>query len=268
MKNIFFFDHDILAKTSVNVMHDSAYSNNDKFKSLFTSKKVLLEKYKGSTTVSNSIDYFLAGLTSQNLEKQAKAKKQDIQKEIVHRVKNTASVGAKKIKTNSNVFIHSVNNQVFEVLAKASKYKEFTVTLLEHNPLAMGEKASKILKKQKIVHKIYPDLAAENAIEHADICLIGADAILSNRGAIAKSGSKIVADIAAQHHCPVYVCAHSFRYDSKNTARHLLDHEHNNTKVYEALPKEKISSFITDTGIYKPDHIVEEIRHFNKWMFL
>lgn len=271
MKNIFFYDHDVLAKTSVNVLHDTLNLSNEKFETLFDVKNTLLEKHKGSTVVSNSIEYFLIGLNENKIIEQSKEKKKEIEAELNKKNKELSILAAQKIKNNSEVFIHSLNNQIFEILSHASTYKKFKVNLLEHQPLEFGREFIKKLTSKNIEFRLFPDLAIEQAIFNSDVCFIGAEAILKNKGAITKSGTNLVSNIAKKNHCPVYVCAHSWNYDYKKTAIKLLDYnfgEKNPTNIFEHLPFEKIDSYITEHGIFKPEHAIEEITYFNKWMRL
>ena len=267
--NNFFFNHEIFAKTSVNVLYDTITNSNEKFKSLFDSKKILLEKHKGNTIVSNSIDYFLMNLSENNILKESKLKKTKIEKELSKKIKEVSLIASKKIKKNSDVFIHSVNNQILDLILQASKHKKFRIHLLEHQPHETGRDLIKKLDEKKIEYYLYPDLAMEHAISVSDICFIGGDAILENNNSIVKTGTNIVTDIAKKNNCPVYVCAHSWKYDNKKQANTLLNYkfgEKNPTFIYEQLSSININSYITEHGIFKPEHVVEEIKYFNKWM--
>ena len=94
MNNIFFYNHDILAKTSINVLCDSIITTQDQFKCLFSTKDILFEKHKGVPVVQNAISYFLHDLKKEGLEKQITIKKREIELQINKKTKEIAEIAA------------------------------------------------------------------------------------------------------------------------------------------------------------------------------
>ncbi|MBT4023111.1 hypothetical protein HN789_03925 [archaeon] len=270
MNNIFFYNHDILAKTSINVLCDSIITTQDQFKCLFSTKDILFEKHKGVSVVQNAISYFLHDLKKEGLEKQITIKKREIELQINKKTKEIAEIAAKKIKNNSCVFVHSINNQIFEILLQASNYKKFEVNLVKHDPFNIENQFTLKLKNKNIKYNVFPDLAIEQAIEHSDVCFIGTESILKNKDAIVKTGTNVATNLAKKHNTPTYLCAHSWKFDFHNTSKQLLNHTIGKQpiKAFERIKHEQIESYIIESGIFKPKQAIHEIKYFNKWMRL
>ncbi len=266
-KVLSYYNQDIYAKTAASVLYD--FSKEGSLKKITEAKEILLKKHVHNVVVKNAIYFFLYKLDPTQLEKNARKKHQELIKKLNQANKKVAIHTAKKIKPGSTVFAHSLNNQVFEALLEAVKYKEFRINLLDHEPFSLGKSAAKKLKKQGITLNTFPDISLNHAIQEADLCLIGGEAIIKE-GAIVKQGSKIVTAQAKKHQIPVYVCAHSLKYDFEGSTT-MLQHEHNHTdhhhkKVYEFLDKKEFYAYVCEYGIFKPQYIVNEVLFHNKWM--
>lgn len=268
-----YYNQDIIAKTGLSTLYMSLLSGEPQgFKTLFAIKKHLLKQHPNNIVLRNSINFFLFNLSGSKINEQAKEKHAQIIKKINLANKEISKIGAKKIRPNSTIFVHSINNHIFDILMHASKYKTFSLNLVEHNPFNFGGKLSKKIKG-KIKARLFPDLALKDAVTSASTCFIGGEAILKNKGAIVKTGSTMAGEISKKYNIPVYVVAHTLKYDHDMTMLKQLGHEHKHSDhsirgVYEALGKDIIDAYISEYGIFKPEHIINEIRLFNKWMFI
>lgn len=266
-----YYNQDVFAKAAISIFHDEVMkSESTKItKQLFQTKKHLLAKYNTNVVVKNALTYYLYLLGQQKHTPREKYHK--ILQKITEANQEIAKNGAKKIKAGSTIFVHSLTNQVFDVLKKAATYKQFTVNLLEHAPFKLGTNFKKH-SNQKIHINLFPDIALRQAVESADLCLIGAD-VITKKGVISKTGSSLAIDVATQNNVPVCVCAHSWMYDSKEEMSNLITNKHEQAdqdykNTHEYFSSDKINSIICEYGILKPQHITTEIKFYNRWMFM
>ena len=262
-----YYNQDVFAKAAISVLHYEALKSQNKFDKLFQTKKHLISKYDSNIVVKNAIDYYLYLLGQPNHT--PKEKHTTILRKLNVANQELAKNGAKKIKPGSTVFVHSLTNQVFDILKYASKYKHFSVNILDHSPLYISRELKKHLD-QKIY--LFPDLALKQAIKSADLCLIGAD-VISKKGVIAKLGSHLASVVASQYNVLFYVCAHTWMYDSKDEMTRLLTNEYTSAEqdykaTHEFFSYDLVNSIICESGILKPKHLSSEVKFYNKWMFI
>jgi translation initiation factor 2B subunit (eIF-2B alpha/beta/delta family) len=258
-KTLPFYSQDLFAKTGIMALYNSALSE-DPFKNLFMTREVLMRE--PNVVLSNASTFFLHNLTSE-IKEQVHTKKDEALSQIGSMNVQLADNAAKKIQPGATVFVHSINNHIVDILNKAKETKRFSLHILEHRPLNYGNILSKKLAGIDI--KVFPDIAAREAIENTDICFLGAEA-LTEHGAVCKAGSNMVADMSRRCSTPVYVCAHSWKYDSKGIYQRLLEQQHEGSRVFEFLNNDNFHSYALDIGVVGQKHVVREIRSFNKWM--
>lgn len=262
-KHLTYYNQDLFAKVGIQTLFDVAQRDSDIFKNLFLTKSSLLKKYSNNIVLDNSIDIFLSNLTLKNIREETKIKKNFLFKNLEKSNKDQAKLASKKIKQNSTIFLHSINNQIVELIKQASKYKTFSINVVEHQPYNIGNILKKKFKQNNI--NVFSDLNMIDAIEHSDICFLGGEVVTHKGDAISKTGSTMVSKIAQEFHIPLYVCAHSFKFDSKNKNMQILNNNSENIKNYDFISSKNISSFIIEHGIFSSDHIVSEIKYFNKF---
>ena len=260
-----YYNQDLVAKAGIATLYDVSKHSEEKdlFKKLFDTKTILLENHPDNIVLKNSIDFFLYKLPLPGFKEETKKKYINFLKELENSNKELSRIGARKIRAGSTVFVHSINNHIINILLEASANKKIKVHALEHSPFYFGKILMKKLAKHNIEASLYSDLGMRDAVSDADICLIGGEAILQNKGAVCKKGSYLVSEIAAKYGHRIYVVAHSWKYDSENSILTALDDDKGRQR-YDYIPKENISAFISEYGIFKPDFIEEEIRHFNR----
>ena len=269
-----YYNQDLYAKAEISVLFDTiSSSEKDEFKKIFDIKNELLEKDPHNIVLHNGLNFFLYQLPQSELKKAAKEKHALIINKINTANKDIAQIAAKKIKKGSTVFVHSLNNQIYEILIHAAANNSFIINLVEHAPFSFGIFMSERLKEHNVKTRLFSDLAIKEAAMQADSCFIGGEVIIHGSGAIAKTGSYLAAEISKKHQIPLYVCAHSLKYDVKNRVANMLEHEychdkHDVRKVYEFLPKDLINAYVCEYGVFKPEHISDEIRFHNSWMFI
>ncbi len=142
-----------------------------------------------------------------------------------------AELGSHKIKNHSIVYTHCHSSSVIAVLHSAVQQKKtFFVRNTETRPLYQGRKTATELAKMGIPVEHYIDSAMRLAIKHADIVLLGADAI-TDEAIYNKIGSALVCEIANSFEIPVYICSTSWKYDP-------ISKQGKEEKIEERSPKE------------------------------
>lgn len=270
-----YYNQDLFAKAAISVLYDTiSNSETNEFEKIIRTKEELIKQNQHNIVVKNALDYFMYMLPKPGIKESAKEKYNSLLARISEANKDMADIGAKKIKNKGTVFVHSINNQILDMLVAASKYKEFTVNILQHSPFSFGNHLSAGLKKNKIDAAVFPDIAIEQAARSADACFIGGEAITKDGNAVAKTGSSVALDISKKYNIPTYVCLHSLKYDHKKTMHEALNHQyaeqagHDMRSVYETISKEEIGAYICEYGVFKPENVVEEIKFYNSWMFI
>ena len=265
-----YYNYDVFAKAAVSSMYDAVHAADENhYEKLFSTKGILLEKHPHNAVVKNSLKFMLHKLPPLDITARVKKRKEDFIKKLHDANKEMAKVAAKKIRPGSTVFVHSINNTVFELLKHAATYKDMTVHVLEHSPLDLG-KHFKTHASDHVELKVFPDLAVRNALHGADVCFIGADAV-TDQGSVVKLGGTAVATLAKKFNLPVYVLHHAYKYDA-DASKALLETEHEHEldykQLHEFLDNEHVYAYVCEYGIFPPQHLKRELRFHNEWMFL
>ncbi len=269
-----YYTQDLFAKAAVSVLFDLINTEErDIFKKLFDTKKQLLEKNQNNIVMKNAITFFLSGLPSSKIKEAAKEKYHETIKKINNANKETEKNGAKKIVDGATVFVHSVNNNIRGLLLEASKTKNFSVNLLEHRLRALGNTLSQTLNKQKITTNVFSDISLKDAVFSSDICFIGCEALIKGKGAIAKTGSTLVAEISKKHNIPTYMCLPSLKYDHENFFNHSSYHPIKNVtdpigKQYDEISDRLINGYVCEHGIFNQQNLLREIKFYSGWLFM
>ncbi len=210
------------------------------------------------------------------------AKKYGQEKAIEHifeSQKKIINYGYKVIK--EIVFTHCHSSTVINILRYAKeKGKKFKVYNTETRPLYQGRKTAKELAKDGIKVIQVVDAAAGIAMtlnhKKKHIVLFGADAILKNGDVVNKVGSGMFANIAYDYKIPVYICADSWKFSSRN----IKIEERNFREVWKKLPKKikiknpafeiiknkYIKGIISELGVLKPKKFVKKVKKKYRWI--
>ena len=194
-----------------------------------------------------------------------------------------AAMGAEKIKNGMTVYTHCHSSTVNDILIQAKKQgKSFEVNATETRPFMQGRLTAQQLSSAKIPVTLFVDSAARLALKKADIMMIGADSISADGYVINKIGSELMADMANHYQVPIFICAHSWKFDPKTifgfeeeierrAAKEIWNRPPKGVKisnyVFEKVDPNKITAIISELGVFKPAAFVEEVRKSYRWMF-
>lgn len=210
------------------------------------------------------------------------AKKYGQEKAIEHifdAQKKIINYGYKRIKPV--VFTHCHSSTVINILRHAKeKGKKFKVYNTETRPLYQGRKTAKELVKYGIKVVQVVDAAAGIAMtlnhKKKHIVLFGADAILKEGDCINKVGSGMFANIAYDYKIPVYICADSWKFSSRNVKlekrnfrevwKRLPKHIRVRNPAFEIIDNRYIKGIISELGILSPKKFVRKVKREYKWI--
>jgi len=183
----------------------------------------------------------------------------------------------KIIKNKEIIFTHCHSTNVVRSLIYAKKKgKNFAVHNTETRPLFQGRTTAKELEKNKIPVTIFVDSAFASALfksqttKKVDKIFLGADALTSS-GIINKVGSRAIAELAHNHHIPLFVIADSWKYSKEP----ILIESRKGSEVwqgapkkikiknpaFEFVPKNYITKIITEKGNNSYDAFLKKVAH-------
>ncbi len=280
-----------VAKEACRALGEVAVESKAKTKDAFLgelnkAKEILFSTRPTEPFMRNSLNYLIyniKGDTVADLKNNFSFSVMDLLKSIKAAERNTARIGARKIKDDMIIFTHCHSSTVMDILFEAwDSGKRFRVHNTETRPRFQGRKTARELAERGIPVELYVDSAARFALKKADFMLIGADAITTEGIVINKIGSEMFAEVANERSIPVYSCTHSWKFDpltvfgyeeeiEKRRASEIWENAPKGVKIsnyaFEKVSPNTMSGIISELGIYKPTNFIEEMRKLNKWMF-
>lgn len=198
------------------------------------------------------------------------------QLKITHRnnYQHIIDIGEQKVRKGSVIFTHCHSSTVTGIIKKAHKQKKRVMVVnTEARPLYQGRITAKELAKAGILVHHYVDSAAPQAMEFADMVMIGADAI-TKKGVANKVGSRMFAKLAHQMGVPVYVCAHALKMDKKATRKGPKIEQRDPKEVWNKAPRKvkvenpafdmvdakDITGIISELGIFSHKQFLREVK--------
>jgi len=245
-------------------------------------RKILLKTRPTEPCLRNVLNYIMFGLDEGDFTS-IQRRVNEVMEHFEKSDEKIAEIGAKKINNGGVIFTHCHSSAVIEILKKAKKQgKRFQVHNTETRPLFQGRKTAKELALAGIPVVHYVDSAARLALKHADLMLIGADAISSEGKIINKIGSELFAEYADKQGIPIYSCMDSWKFDPKTIFGYEEKIEEREGKevwatapkgikvdnhAFERVESELVTGVISELGIYHPEVFVEEVKKAYPWMF-
>ena len=260
-----YYNQDVFANAAVRTLFDISQQkeNKNKFAKLFETVTQLKNQQPHNIVLHNAAAHFLFGLSEYRFKEDAKENYIKTLKTIQEANKNVAQTGAKKIRTGSNVFISSYNNQLFSILINAAKHKHFKVFAVKDEQDKVYSTLIKKLKSHKLTIVEIEWYSLNKAIKNIDLCLMGGD-ILTDKGVFVKKGSHMIAETCQKNNVPVYVCLHTWKYDHKNSMKSFVEQE----ETFEYLSKNLVNSYLCELGIFNSEQIIREAKFHNKKLFM
>lgn len=192
-------------------------------------------------------------------------------KELEASTKKISQIGQKIIKDNQKILTHCHSGEALSIIKEAARRgKKISVLATFTRPLGQGIKTARELAKLKIPVTLAEDIAVGHLIYHADIVIVGSDA-MRKEGFVNKVGTWLIAEEAKRHKKPVYVVGSHFKFDRR---KKLVLEERPPTEIlpkpikgvrvrnpaFDLVPWKYVSLVITDKGIFKPEEIVEMLK--------
>ncbi|MBW2977967.1 hypothetical protein KY331_03930 [Candidatus Woesearchaeota archaeon] len=251
---------------------------------LYKAKDVLINTRPTEPCMRNALNYIFTHIGNEEDIATAVDKRiKEIDNHFSDASEKIAKFGTKKIVNKSVVFTHCHSNAVIAIFREAKKQrKNFTVHNTETRPLFQGRITAKEVVRAGIPVRHFIDSAARIALKHADLMLIGADAITSEGKVINKIGSELFAEIAEKWDVPVYCCTDSWKFDPKTVFGYEEEIEKRGARevwaespkgvivdnsIFEKINPDLISGVISELGVYKPEIFVEEVKRTYPFLF-
>jgi len=197
--------------------------------------------------------------------------------------KKIGKFGAEKIQNGNIIYTHCHSSTVVSVLREAKREgKKFEVHNTETRPFFQGRITATELAKLKIPVTMFADSAGRLAIKNANVMFLGADAVTAEGFVINKIGSEMFTEIANSYQIPVYICAHSWKFDpstlygiERKIEQRATDEIWKNPPkgvkisnfVFEKIDPNKITAIISELGVLKAEVFIEEVRKNYPWIF-
>jgi len=251
---------------------------------LYKAKDILIKTRPTEPCMRNTLNYIFAHIEDEDEVSVVVDKRvEEVNKHFDMALEKIAKIGTKKVMNKSIVFTYCHSNTVIAIFKAAKKEgKKFTVHNTETRPLFQGRVTAKEVVREGISVRHFIDAAARLALKHADLMLIGADAITSEGKIINKIGSELFAEIAERFDIPVYSCTDSWKFDPKTVFGYEEEIEKRGARevwaeapkgvivdnhVFEKVDPDLITGIISELGVYKPEIFVEEVKRTYPWLF-
>ncbi|XP_078033423.1 eukaryotic translation initiation factor 2B subunit beta [Augochlora pura] len=203
---------------------------------------------------------------------------------------NITSLAPEHIHSNEIIMTIGKSNLVEEFFKKAAATRAFEVILAEGGPSLDGHEMAVNLAKAKIKTTLISDAAIFAMMSRVNKVIIGTHTVMANGGLRAISGSHTVAQ-AAKHYsvpvmvllplyklCPLYLCSHEQDGFNKHVSpmkgvinganTQLLEKIHIYNPVFDYVPPELVTLFISNTGGNAPSYVyrlLSELYHLDDY---
>ncbi|XP_033324941.2 eukaryotic translation initiation factor 2B subunit beta [Megalopta genalis] len=190
---------------------------------------------------------------------------------------NITSLAPEHIHSNEIIMTIGKSNLVEEFFKKAAATRAFEVIVAEGGPSLDGHEMAVNLAKAKIKTTLISDVAIFAMMSRVNKVIIGTHTVMANGGLRAISGSHTVAQ-AAKHYsvpvmvllplyklCPLYLCSHEQDGFNKHVSpmkgvinganAQLLERIHIYNPVFDYVPPELVTLFISNTGGNAPSYV-------------
>jgi translation initiation factor 2B subunit (eIF-2B alpha/beta/delta family) len=132
-------------------------------------------------------------------------------------VRQVAAYGSELIQDQTTVFTYSHSATVYEAFkVAAEKRKKFRLIITESRPLFEGRALAQELSRLGIPATLAVDASMGHLMKTADVCMVGADSVLSDGSVVNKVGTFPLAMSAHEHHKPFYVLCEKSKFNLRS----------------------------------------------------
>ncbi|MBI3989458.1 MAG: hypothetical protein HY347_07555 [candidate division NC10 bacterium] len=177
--------------------------------------------------------------------------------------------GVGLLQTAEAVLIYSYSLTVMNTLLLAKRQRaRFSVLCSEGRPAGEGLRLAKLLTRKGISVTLVVDAALPGLVREADLCLMGADALLPS-GLVNKVGTYALALAARTDSVPFYVLCDSRKFLPKPLERFFTIREERpeeiwrrspkgvmvKNRLFERTPLRLLTGVISEEGLLDPDEV-------------
>lgn len=195
---------------------------------------------------------------------------------------NIAEQAIEHIHTNEVIMTFGMSGCVAAFLKEAGRKRKFKVFVAEAAPSYSGREMAGLLAKEGIECTIISDASIFAIMSRVNKVIVGTHAVMADGGLMATSGINIVAQAAKTYKVPLIVCTCLYKlspkfpsnldslqeYKSPNAVLNfetiLGDKENVNVTnpLWDYIPPELVSLFITNQSSYNPSYIYRLLAEF------
>lgn len=256
---------------------------------LSEAKEILFASRETEPLMRNAVRYIIIQV-EKNEEKKARklaelvsSASQKFLKDLENSKEKIAEMGAKRIRNNSVILTHCHSSTVTYMLEKAKhEGKTFEIVCTETRPVFQGRITAKEMLDLNVKTTMIIDSAARFFINHADLVIVGSDAITSEGNVINKIGTSMIALAAHEARTPFYVVSELLKFDPATIyGDYEKIEERSPAEIWKDPPKrlvirnpafdvtrrDFIHGIICEEGIISPHSTMETVRRKYPWVF-
>ena len=219
-------------------------------------------------------DRYLAGLEAATLRDQIG---QGIEQLIVASRKaheDAVRFAVNFLKEGTTVVTLSLSSNVQDTLIRAAP-KVRRVFVGETRPMNEGQELARLLAEARVPVTLMTDAALGQALEKADLCLVGADGVLQDGSLVNKTGTYLLALAAQVCQVPVYSICETLKYhvgaipfEAEHKAPGEVCEPIPGVEIancyFEIVPPKLIKGYITELGVLNPHIAVQQLLSWQK----
>lgn len=191
----------------------------------------------------------------------------EIISELQNATKNIAEHGVKLVKTNDVIMTYCHSGEALSIVKACKRIgKHVSVIATITEPAHQGIRTTEELRNSGIPVTLIEDSALGVFIPHADVVIVGSDA-MRKEGNVNKIGSYLLALAANAHGKPYYVAGSTFKIDKRKTFAieerpatevwHKMKHVTIRNPAFDVTPWKYVTGIITENGLRKPRDTIE-----------
>uniref|UniRef100_A0A1B6KPN8 Translation initiation factor eIF2B subunit beta n=1 Tax=Graphocephala atropunctata TaxID=36148 RepID=A0A1B6KPN8_9HEMI len=205
----------------------------------------------------------------------------EFQMELETSVDNIAQQAQEHIHSNEIVMTIGKSKVVEAFLKKAAQNCKFDVIVAECAPFFHGHELAASLAKSKVQTTLIPDSAIFGVMSRVNKVIIGTHTVMASGGLRAVCGSHILALAAKHYSVPVIVLAPMYKLSPQYLRSYdqdlfnsfispegvlnysdgdLLDKVHVYNPVFDYVPPELVTLFISNNGGHAPSYVYRLVR--------
>ncbi len=192
----------------------------------------------------------------------AYSKTEELERSSKLALEKAAACGVQIIEDSDKIMTCSYSSTIKEVFRMAHRgEKNVRVWVLEskHQDKSYGKVMAEELCRERIFVRVVPDVVIKDCITEVRKVLVGADSVLRDGGLINGMPTYELA-LAAKGKIPFYVVCERLKFNPRVSSTQVKLEE-----GFDLIPPELITEIITETGTFKPESVVAQMKELERY---